>query len=159
MNRKFWIWLGGLAAALFVVGGIWLAAINDSQGEEASDIALDLELQQANQVQMPNGSIMYAVDDQAINLIFHMDRMLDPAGVQIQVHAKDGHGVMLGEGNSLLKLGEIADETIFTPVNKGIRLWAQLPVRILGGEQEFKIIINKANSAEILFETPINLES
>ncbi|WP_010274249.1 hypothetical protein [Paenibacillus senegalensis] len=102
-----------------------------------------------------DGSITYSLDERAVHLIFDLKNV--HSNLRITFINEEGSGVILGEGNALMKLGEIQDEVILSPVNHGIVFWSQIPRRILGGSSQFTIKIEDAISSLLLAEASVVL--
>ncbi|MDR0270223.1 hypothetical protein [Paenibacillus sp.] len=117
-----------------------------------SDNRLELaDIKKVNSIDTDIGSILYGTDKNTIHIILNLN-LIKTDGVKITFsNAESGNGAYLGEGNSLVSLGTIQNETTLVPMNNGLRLWSEFPIRLLdNGNQMFIKVMDSTNEKVIL---------
>lgn len=104
---------------------------------------------EASTVKTDVGSIMYGVDNHAINLVLDLNLPRHPK-VQIKFMGEEDHGVLFGSMISNLKVGHVEEETTFVADHNGLVLWTQLPVRLLGSGNEGRIEITDQETGKVI---------
>ncbi|WP_442604184.1 hypothetical protein [Paenibacillus sp. KN14-4R] len=113
----------------------------------------EADTKQLSQIRTNMGSILYGTDQNSIQLLLNLS-LAQVEGVKITFEnvSPFGPSLMLGEGNSLLSLGTITDEIIIHPVNNGLRLWSQNPIRFLNYGKIMLLTIIDASTNEVLLK-------
>ena len=97
------------------------------------------------------GTVFFGSSATTINII--LDFNLKKGGkykISLE-NEKNGIGVLFGEGNSLLKLGTIENETILIPEQNGLSLWAQFPVRFLEDGKAMSLKVTDNTTGKEIF--------